>query len=123
MKARKYTKRIEVWETKVVSDGYGGSTVTEHLINESWANVTTVANNSRYVGKLTDLGIIDPITAIIVQMRWRNDLTYNAINQFLVYKNYKYIIQNAPSNIDFNGTEVEIIATREMTESVTQITT
>ena len=116
MKARKYTKRIEVWETKVVSDGYGGNTVTEHLINESWANITTV--NSRNASRFKDLGIIDPTNTIVVQMRWRNDLTYNAINQFLVYGDYKYIIQNAPVNINFNGTEVEIIAVREMTESV-----
>ena len=113
MRARKYTKRIAIWETTTAADGYGGSTVTEALLNESWANVTNV--HSGNASRFKDLGLIDPTNTIIVKMRWRNDLTYSALDQYLLYNGVKYIIQNAPANIGFNGTEVEIIAVKEQT--------
>lgn len=122
MRARKYTRVIEIWQTSSVADGYGGSTVSETFITKSWANIRTVGNNSRYVQRLTDLGITDPTSAIIVNLRQRNDITYNAINQFIKYRGVKYVIQNAPTNIDFMDSEIEIIATRDTTDSVSEIT-
>lgn len=122
MKAREYNRVIEIWQTTDVADGYGGNTVTDILIARSWAKVSSVSNNSRYVGRLTDLGITDPSNAIIVKFRHRNDLTYNAINQYLKYRGLKYIIQNDPTNIDFMDVDIEIIATKETTDSVTEIT-
>ena len=122
MIARKYTKRIELWQTSIIADGYGGNTVSTTLISKSWANVKTASNNSRYASRMVELGVTDPINAIIIQLRQRNDITYNAINQFIMYQGVKYIIQNAPTNIDFNGTDIEIIATREATASVYEIT-
>ena len=122
MKAREYDKVIEIWQTTEVADGYGGMTITDELIARSWAKVSSVSNNSRYVGRLTDLGVTDPSNAIIVRLRKRNDLTYNAINQYLKYRGVKYIIQNDPANIDFSDVDIEIIATKEATQSVTEIT-
>ena len=122
MKARNYTKRVEIWETILAADGYGGNTVTTALINESWANIKTM--NSRNAGRFKDLGIIDPLNTIIVTMRWRIDLSYNAVNQFLRYNGMNYVIQNAPMYVEYLGSnEVELIAVRQMTTSVTQITT
>lgn len=117
-RSRKYTKRVEIWETTNVSDTFGGITVSEALLTTSWANVKTASNNSRYTKRLTDLGITDPTNAIIVTLRLRNDVLYNAITMYLKYAGVKYIIQNAPVNIDFVGHEVEIIATRESIKSV-----
>lgn len=122
MKSREYNKVIEIWQTTEVADGYGGYTITDVLISKSWAKVLSVSNNSRTVGRLTDLGITDPSNAIIVKFRHRNDLTYNAINQYLKYRGIKYIIQNDPTNIDFMDVDIEIIATKEATDSVTEIT-
>ena len=119
MKARKYNRRVQIWQTNVVHDGYGGYKVTEALKKTSWANIETVGNNSRYVTRLSELGINDPLNTIIVRLRYRNDITYNAINQFIKYRGAKYIIQNAPSNINFMDTEIEILATREQTTEVT----
>ena len=113
MKARKYNKRIQIYEITTVPDGYGGSTNGEVLLGESWCSIAS--SNSQ---RLVDLGIIDPSNTIVVRLRWRNDLRYNAIDQFLKYNGVKYIIQNAPINIDFEKTEVEIIAVREDTSSV-----
>lgn len=121
MISREYNKRIEIWQTAVVDDGYGGDTVSETLIASSWAKVSSASNNARSIGRLTDLGITDPNNAIIVKLRHRNDLTYNAINQYLKYRGVKYIIQNDPTNIDFKDVDIEIIAVKEATTSVTEI--
>ena len=115
MKARKYTKRIAFYQTVAVADTYGGSTVSETLVATSWANVQT--NNS--VQRLTDLGITDPVNTIVINTRHRNDIDYNAVNQYILYRGVKYIIQNAPVNIDFHDVDIEIIATRDMINSVT----
>lgn len=116
MKARKYTKRIAFYQTVAVADTYGGSTVSETLVATSWANVKT--NNN--VQRLTDLGITDPVNTIVINTRDRNDIDYNAVNQYILYRGVKYIIQNATINVDFNDVDIEIIATREITTSVTE---
>ena len=109
MKARKYTKRIQFYQTTNVADTYGGFTVSEALVATSWCNIKTVSNGQR----LTDLGISDPSNSIILQLRQRNDIDYSALDMYVKYRGVKYIIQNAPTNTDFNDTEIEIVATRE----------
>ena len=118
---RKYQKRVQIYQVVSVADGYGGNLVEDTLITESWAEIKTVSNNSRYVGRLTDLGITDPQSAIIVTMRQRNDITYNAVNQFLMYRGEKYIIQNL-TNVNLQDNEIEIIAVKEQTRLVNVIT-
>lgn len=121
MRARKYNKRIEFWQTTAVSDGYGGNTISEELITSSWCNITTVASNQRAVQKLTDLGISEPLKAIIIMLRHRNDIEYNSLNQFIKYRGDKYVINNAPVDINFEGVEVEIIAVKESATEVSNI--
>jgi head-tail adaptor len=120
LRARKYTKKIEIWQIADVADGYGGNTISETLITSSWANVKTL-NNLRDTQRVGELGISDPNSTIIVSLRYRNDIEYNAVNQFLKYGGDKYIIKNAPTNKNLEGTEVEIIAVREATSSVTTL--
>lgn len=119
MKAREYTKRVEIWQTSIVSDGYGGSTISETLITSSWAKVETPS--AKQVTLITELGITDPANTIIIKLRNRNDITYNAINQFIKYRGAKYVIQNAPVNVNFNDVDIHIIATREQTTSVSTL--
>lgn len=122
MRSRKYTKVVEFWQVESVSDGYGGNTTpTETLVAKSWANVKTVSNNKQTIQNLTDIGINDPVNAIIINLRYRNDIVYNAINQYIKYQGVKYIVQNNPTNINLNSVEIQIIATREQTDSVTVI--
>lgn len=116
-KARKYTKRIQFWQTVAVADGFGGSTVSETLVATSWAKITT----PNQYHKLTEMGIIDVANSIIIHTRHREDIDYNAVNQYVIYRSVKYIVQNAPKNVDFKNVEIEIIATREVTESVTEL--
>lgn len=121
MRARKYNKRISIYQTTTTQNEYGGSVITDELITSSWCEISTVSNNSKFSQRLTSLGVIDPTKAIIVKLRHRNDIEYSAINQYLLYNNNKYIIQNAPTNINLENTEVEIVAIREATTTITQV--
>ena len=80
MRSRKYSKRVEIWQTTGVADGYGGSTVTEALLLKSWARLRTI-NPER----LTALGLTDTTHAIQLGLRHRNDLDYNQEGLFIKY--------------------------------------
>ena len=36
MRSRGFNKRIDIYETTTVSDGFGGSTVSDTLVTSSW---------------------------------------------------------------------------------------
>ena len=114
--ARNFNKVIEFWKTTPVSDGYGGNIVSEALIASSFASVTTLGNKNIY--NSDNFGIIDKNNAILIKLRKRNDIVYNAINQYIKYRNVKYIIKGQPTNIDFNDSYISLIAVKEATKSV-----
>ncbi len=106
MNARKYDRRIEIWQTTDVSDGFGGFTVTDELLGSSWCYIGSGSKSSR---RLNELGVTDIANTIIVKLRHRNDLIYSAVNQYLKYKDKKYMIQSIV-DVDLDATEIEIIA-------------
>ena len=117
MRSRKLSKRIEIWQTSNVSDGFGGNTVAETLIASSWAEIITLNNTNRS----TDIGITSATNTIKVRLRKRNDITYNGINQYLKYRGFKYIIQNQPFNVGFKDEVIEILAVKEELKTVNEI--
>jgi head-tail adaptor len=117
MRSRKLSKRIEIWQTSNVSDGFGGNTVAETLIASSWAEIITLNNTNRS----TDIGITSATNTIKVRLRKRNDITYNSINQYLKYRGFKYIIQNQPFNVGFRDDVVEILAVKEELKTANEI--
>ena len=117
MRSRKLSKRIEIWQTSNVSDGFGGNTIAETLITSSWAEVTTLNNTNRS----TDIGITSATNTIKVRLRKRKDLTYNSINQYLKYRGFKYIIQNQPFNVGFRDDVIEILAVKEELKTANEI--
>ena len=117
MRSRKLSKRIEIWQTSNVSDGFGGNTVAETLIASSWAEIITLNNTNRS----TDIGITSATNTIKVRLRKRKDLTYNSVNQYLKYRGFKYIIQNQPFNVGFRDDVIEILAVKEEIKTVTEI--
>ena len=118
MRSRKLSKRIEIWQTSNVSDGFGGNTVAEILIASSWAEIITLND----VNRSTDIGITSSTNTIKVRLRKRNDITYNSINQYLKYRGFKYIIKNQPFNVDFRDDVIEIIAVKEGLKTANEIT-
>jgi SPP1 family predicted phage head-tail adaptor len=117
MRSRKLSKRIEIWQTSNVSDGFGGNTVAETLIARSWAEIITLNDTNRS----TDIGITSATNTIKIKLRKRNDLTYNSINQFIKYRGAKYIIKNQPFNVGFRDDTIEIIAVKEELKTVNDI--
>lgn len=116
MRARKITKRIEIWQTVEVSDGFGGSTSSEEKITDTWAEIKTL--NNKFNVRLTDLGISNTQVAIFVKVRIRSDFAYNSINQFIKYRGESYIINSFPINTDFDNSYIEFIAVKEPTKNV-----
>ena len=117
MRSRKLSKRIEIWQTSNVSDGFGGNTVAETLITSSWVEIITLND----VNRSTDIGITSATNTIKVRLRKRQDITYNSVNQYIKYRGSKYIIKNQPVNVGFRGDVIEIVAVKEELKSVTEI--
>jgi head-tail adaptor len=117
MSCRRKSKRVEIWQTSNVPNGFGGNSVSETLITSSWAEVITLNNTNRS----TDIGITSATNTIKIKLRKRNDITYNSINQFIKYRGYKYIIQNQPFNVGFRDEEIEIIAVKQEIKTVAEI--
>ena len=117
MRARKYTKVVEIWQTNEVADGYGGYTINETQVANSWANVVTIGNNKGVSSQLSELGITEGINSIIVNFRKRNDINYSEVNKFLKYRGEKYIIK-AVTEINLEQTEIQIVATKETLKSI-----
>lgn len=113
MRARKYDRRVQIFQTQKVSDGFGGHKTSNTLIAESWAEVRTAASTSALSQRLTEFGVTDPTLGVIFKMRFRNDIPYTAVNQYIRYRGQDYIIQNAIINEGLDNIEVELITVRQ----------
>ena len=109
MRARKYNKRIGVWQTSKVPDGAGGNTVSETILFTTWCNIKTLDR----VDRSTNFGITDTNGVFIVQLRDRADFDYNSKTLFFKYRSDKYFIQNSPVNINFEDREIQITVKRD----------
>jgi head-tail adaptor len=109
LRSRRFKKRIEIFELTDVSDGFGGNTVSEAKIGESWANIRTLGNRT----DLTDFGINNTDLAVEIETRKRSDLTYNSINQLIKYKGDTYSIVSFPTDQDFKGSIIKFIAVKQ----------
>ena len=121
MRARKYNKQVEIWQTLKEPDGFGGNTINEQQITTTWARVETFGSNSTFDIRSVGQGVTDTANSIKLTLRKRNDITYSSLNQFIVYRGDKYIIQKAPTNLGFLDAEIEIIATRQSIKGVNEI--
>jgi len=121
MRSRGFNKRIQIHETIDAPDGFGGNKITSQFITETWADIRSMSQNKPFTKDLTDFGISNKGLAIIVKVRRRNDLTYNSINQFIVYAGESYVISSFPENKNFDNSFITFIATKEQTKSVTVI--
>ena len=110
MRARSFNKRIEIWNTTTVSDGFGGNTVTDVLVTSSWANVNTINGKSSTL--TTELGILEASSTIEVKMRKREDLTIDIDTMYVKYRSVKYVIKSNPTNVGFKDNIIQFIATR-----------
>ncbi len=104
---RKYTKRVQFYTHTAVVDTYGGSTVTDTLLTESWCNIRTPNKNDVERG----IGIDDPVNQMVITTPYRVDTTYSVI-QYAKYNSIKYVIKSI-FNKDLLNKEIELIVTKE----------
>jgi len=106
MIARKYTKRIELWQTTPVPDGYGGNTVTTDLVATMWANVT-----AKRATRTNENGQNDNFVQTVFTIRNRYDLDVSIKDNFIVYNGLTYNIESV-LNKDLNNIDIELVATQ-----------
>jgi len=111
LRARSLNKRVELWGTVTVPDGFGGNTISESLLSSSWAKIETVKPSRGDLN--TANGILDASNSIMITLRKRNDLNYNMTTMFVKYRGENYIIDSFPANIDFEDSTIKIVCTKE----------
>lgn len=104
MISRKYTKRVEIYGTTEIYDGFAGSTVSTALLGSSWCHIKTVSRD-RYV----NLGLQSEQQAIEVYLRHRNDLDYMQDGIFLKYNGKEWVISSL-TDMDLEGVEIRLMA-------------
>tara|TARA_B100001146_G_scaffold187986_1_gene171995 strand:- start:448 stop:771 length:324 start_codon:yes stop_codon:yes gene_type:complete len=98
--SRKYNKRVEIWKTIQVPDGFGGYTNTTELQKTVWMNVIT--NAAR---RATEAGLTEPMNTVIFELRYR--LGIDLEDTFFRYKDKEYVLQGVQNKNEMN---VELVA-------------
>jgi len=109
MRARRFTKQVELWSTNSVADGFGGNTVTESKITDIWCDLSTL-DRLKYANR--DTGDIDFANSVSVTIRENPNLTIDYKNNFIVYLNEKYFFTDRPVVKDFQKGYVSFIMLR-----------
>ncbi len=107
MISRKYSKRVQIWESAEADDTYGGNVIDntlDTLLASSWAYIKTIRPE-----KLIAMGITDYTHAIEVKLRYRYDLDYEQEGIYFKYNDNTYIF-NTVLPVDYERAEVTVIA-------------
>lgn len=89
MISRQYTRKIAIYKTTNVSDGYGGNTVTDVLIGSYWAEVK---QNSAF--RDNSIGKSDIENNYSFKIRANDNLTPDIDNLSIVYRGNKYVVND-----------------------------
>ena len=115
MRGRGFNKKVEVWAIDQVSDGFGGYTIAETKISDSWAMVETLQPGK--VNNVKTFGLEDAQNAVLFTLRKRNDLEYNEEIHFIKYRGRKFTISTAPANVNFEDRVIVFVGTMEPVKS------
>jgi SPP1 family predicted phage head-tail adaptor len=102
--ARQYNRKIQIWKTTSVTDGYGGNTVTDVLIGSFWSEVK---QNSAF--RDNSIGKSD------IKNNWSFNIRANPVllsdidNLFIIYNGSRYIVNDFRYNDELRR-EINIIA-------------
>ena len=89
MISRKYTRKIKIYKTESISDGYGGNTVSDVLIGSFWAEVK---QNSAF--KDNSLGKADVKSNYSFKIRANINLNPDIDNLSIIYREVKYVVND-----------------------------
>lgn len=101
---RKYIHRVEVWTSTRVSDNFGGFTLQDAQLGESWARVMTID-----ASRLLQYGLDSETLSISIRLRHQADLDYFQKGLYFVYKERRFHPINI-QQIDLEERELLIIA-------------
>ena len=94
MIARKYNRKIQIWKTESVPDGYGGNISSEVLIGSYWSEVS---QNSAF--RDNQNGTSDIKNNWSFKIRSSDKITPDNIdNLFIEYRNRKYVVNDIRYN-------------------------
>lgn len=110
MRSRALNKRIDIYQITNIVDDFGGSAITETLLNTSWADVKHININSPLS---TELGVLDASDTVVIKLRKRNDLVIDLQTMYVLYRGDKYFIKSYPTNVNFEDSMIQFIAKRE----------
>lgn len=107
MRPRKYKNKIEVLaytDGAATADGFGGNTGGELSLGNTWCSIATLQ-----VNKLTDFGLDQTKTGIIIEVRKRNDIDFSRSDLFFRYKGKDYAVLSTTEK-NLNGYHYQIVA-------------
>jgi len=117
MRARKYNKKIELWETSQDTfDSFGDPVPNEKILGSLWCQLITTEKPYR----TTEFGVIDTTDTITIKLRKRSDFDFNSKNQYFIYRSKIYVMQTEPVNVDFEDREVVITLKKADLNGVTE---
>ena len=98
-----FNKRIDIYEVTQTSDGYGGYTVSETLVDTRWAKLEVLTPGSA----IREYGLQDPSRSIQVTIR-KNDLDISQDN-FFKYRGKTYMLSSGPVELDFENKFLQFV--------------
>lgn len=93
MISREYSRKVNIYKTSSVADGFGGNTVTDVLIGSFWAEVK---QSSSF--KDNTIGKADIKTSYSFKIRSNPDLTPDIDNLKIEYRGVFYVVNNIQYN-------------------------
>lgn len=89
MIARQYSRKIQIYKSTTVADGFGGNTVADVLIGSFWSEVK---QNSAF--KDNSIGKADIKNNYSFKIRANSTLTPDIDNLSIVYRGNKYVVND-----------------------------
>lgn len=116
MNSRAFTKRIKIYQTTEVDDGFGGITNGEDiLVLDTWAKIENVKSLPQFQG----LGLDFTSENINITIRKRNDKPIDSTTMYVMYRDSKYSIVNEPINVNYDNVYVMFTATKDRPKTFT----
>jgi|TARA_R110000850_G_scaffold240749_1_gene365259 head-tail adaptor len=88
IRARKLTKRVQIFESAIAADGVGGNLVSNSLLSTRWASIEDVGSNSYQ----SEAGITDFTNTIKITVRYDVNLIINPKKHTFRYQSLDYSI-------------------------------
>jgi SPP1 family predicted phage head-tail adaptor len=89
MVSRQYSRKVSIYKTTTVEDGFGGNTVTDVLIGCYWAEVKQISSFRN-----TSIGETVIKNNYSFKIRANAHIAPDVNNLSIVYRNQKYVVNN-----------------------------